>query len=285
MRSNSSRRTILAGLLFAGTLGTAPGAFAQEGPPPFPGPPPFGRPGGMGPGGIGRGGPMRIQGPVSLAQVPVPTLRDLLGLTDAQMKQMDEIIEKAREERFRMGPPGRPPGARPTPGETVAPGNTPDAPQRPAPGAGGTPGDLPPGAPPFPGGRPMRGGMGGPGQMWQGIEAKVSGQMDALLTDAQRKRVPETLKAMQTLRDAGVHLAVVAKLKLTDAQRTTLSEAAGKTWDAAKMRTVLDAHQMEFVEPFFGASPMGGMPPGAGFAPPGGGFAPPGRPYNEDRRP
>lgn len=59
-------------------------------------------------------------------------------------------------------------------------------------------------------------------QRRQELNAKATQEIEALLTDAQKQKVPDVIKQMQVYRDCGIPLEVVADLKLTAEQNTKL---------------------------------------------------------------
>ena len=103
-----------------------------------------------------------------------------------------------------------------------APGRGPDQP--------GVPGEPPP-FPPGIGGPAGRGPMGGPGGPNNPAFEKASKEIEAVLTEDQRKKAPELVKAMRSLREAHVPLFEVAKIKLTEkrSMRSLQGQASGGT--------------------------------------------------------
>ncbi|MCX6360801.1 MAG: hypothetical protein NT029_13385 [Armatimonadetes bacterium] len=196
-----------------------------------------GRPGGMmggpgGPPGGGMGGRMRMRMPMALNRAPVEALKGPLKLNDGQVKKLDTIQSKFRDDAmglFRQGMGG---------GPGMGGGRT---------GMGG-PGM---GGPGMGGGRP---GMGGPGaggaemqknmDKIQGMAKKASADMNAVLTPAQRTKVPALLAAMDAAQGAGIPLGAVGDLNLTPDQ-------------VKKLKAVGDASREKQMKAFQGMGPGG----------------------------
>ncbi len=179
-----------------------------------------GRPGGMmggpgGPPGGGMGGRMRMRLPMALNRAPVEALKGPLKLNDGQVKKLDTIQSRFRDQAmgiFRQGMGG-------------------------GPGMGG--------------GRP---GMGGPGagggdmqknmDKIQGMAKKASADMNAVLTPAQRAKVPALLAAMDAAQGAGIPMGAVGGLNLTPDQ-------------VKKLKAVGDASREKQMKAFQGMGPGG----------------------------
>lgn len=252
------------------------------GPPPWGGPPPFGGPGGP-----------RMRAEVALAEVPIDALKGLLKLTDAQTKRAEKVVEKARAERRPplglMQPPGQmqlrrgdfrlpPPPPTDGGGPPMLPPPAPDGFGPGAPGGlfmRGMPGG--PGGAGGPGGPGAPGGRGGPMRQ---IAQKASREIEANLTDAQRRQLPGVLKAMRTLRNARIPLSLVPKLKLTTGQVAKLAALPSGS-DDARLDAILTRAQRDAVEPYRQPGPAGRFdgPPGGAPEP---GFGGPGGPWPPD---
>jgi hypothetical protein len=105
---------------------------------------------------------------------------------------------------------------------------------------------------------------------------KASREIETVLTEDQRKHVPELKKAMTTLRDAFIPPPAVAKSKLSDRQIAQLAEGAGKQWTSEKVRAILTKEQRTALDAWLQEGPRRGGP---GFGGPGRG---PGRPGGPD---
>lgn len=271
-----------------------PGQGRAGGGPGFGGPPPFDGPAGPR-GRRGPGGP-RMQGEMPLVAAPLDILASTLKLSDTQRDKIDVIVRKA----FAAGRGNRPggPGQRRGPG--FAPGSegpgwpgAPDGPDGPGgpgfpPPPGGPDGAGPQGGPGGPGGPEFGGprdfrGPGGPMHMGREAAERASREIEAVLTEDQRKRVPEIKKAMTTLRDAFIPPPALAKAKLTDRQIAQLAEGAGKQWSPEKVRAILTKEQRAALDAWLRNGPRSGGPGfrgpgrGPGFGPDGPGFGRPGR--------
>ena len=134
-------------------------------------------------------------------------------------------------------------------------------------------------------------------QKMEAAEKKAQKAIDAELTDTQKKKLPELLKALTALQRDGLVPEVSLKLKLTDAQITKLA-ALGKDATTRKIERILTDEQSEYAEAHrrqgpprggqqgppppggqgFGGRPGQGGPPPGGFGGPGEGGPPPGGP-------
>ncbi len=274
-------RTLAAALTLGAIAFTSIG-FAQPpgGPPPGGGP---GGPGGFGPG--GRGGPGMGFGRPSLSNLPVGALDAELKLSDTQKRDIKQIQDATHKEqralmpRLPGGPNGRPPG-------------------------GGDPNGGPPNGPP-PDFEQMRANM----EKVHALDNKAVKQIESLLTDAQKKRLPDALKELNALGPAGIPLELLGDLKLSSDQKSSIvavstkaqrdmrqkMEDARRSGDFQSIRelmrssrdntrnqvmAILTPDQKALVENFEKDHPMrgrGGFPGGPGGFPGGpGGFGPPG---------
>ena len=171
---------------------------------------PGGQPGGMmgGPG----GGMRRPRGPLTLNRVPSEALKGPLSLNDAQMKKMDAIRSKFRDQvqaMFQAAGGGM--GGRP--------------------GMGGGPGM---------GGRPGMGGMGGATMQKnmdkiQTLAKKNNDEMMGVLNAGQRAKVPGLIATFEAVQSAGLPMGAAGDLKLTPAQQKKLG-ALGAAARAKQMR-------------------------------------------------
>jgi hypothetical protein len=109
---------------------------------------------------------------------------------------------------------------------------------------------------------------------------KASKEIEAVLTEDQRKHIPELRKAMRTLRDAFIPPPAVARIGLTSKQIAQLASGAGQQWGREKVRAILTNDQQAQIDPWLrnggrpggpgGPPPFGGPDGGPGFGPPNG---------------
>lgn len=260
-------------------LGLLSGAALAQGPGGFGGPPQGGFQGGPGggrQGGGGRGMGMGMR-QVSAASLSLRTLLTYLSLSDAQAVKI-ALIKEDNQQTQRPGGPGGFGG----PGGPGGPGGFQGGPQ-----GGGFSGGPPQGGE-FPGGPPQQGdaqqGFGGrgpgggrgmqggrPGGMTQVDDTKVVNAIKAVLSDTQKTKLNQLVKAGQALAQSGIRPESLAKLKLTETQLAALSrgEAADSILSESQV-SIAD----EFRMPQFGGGPggPGGFPGGP---PPEGGFGGP----------
>jgi len=201
-------------------------SVAQRGAPQGPGAPRMG-PGGMGGGRVPR---MRMRMRMTAAMVPVETLASELKLSKDQKDRIAKIQEAQRAAMrkaletmgggMRMGgPPGGPRAGGPT------------APRGPGGATPGAPGRARPGGPAgtMPGGP----GAGMFGAIREQME-KADGEIQAVLTADQKKKLPGVLQSLGYLRWAGIPMQVLPKLKLSSSQRNRIEAAAKKAVDSAR---------------------------------------------------
>ena len=158
-----------------------------------------------------------MMGPrMSVANVPIGALDAELKLSDKQKQDIKQIQDAFHKEQRAMMPrfPGGPGG----------PGG----------GPGGPPnGGPPPGGPGGPGGGPPGGGFpgGGPAifEKMRGLEDKAVKQIEAMLTDSQKKAVPDAMKELSALGPAGIPLDVLGDLKLTADQKSRIIAISTKS--------------------------------------------------------
>jgi hypothetical protein len=308
MQNQMQRRGVRGGLLaglFLLVLGASSLALAQPpgGPPQGGGP---GGPGGFGPPGGPGGRPGMFGQQMSVANVPVAALDAEFKLSDRQKQEIKQIQDTFHKEQralmpgFLGGPNGGRPGGPPNGG-----------PPNGGPPNGGPPGGGPPnGAPPnF---EQMRANM----EKMRTLDEKASKQIEALLTDSQKKMLPDALKELGDLGPTGIPLDILGDLKLTADQKTRIiavsrksqqdlrqkMDEARQSGDFQSIRDLLQTSrettqkqimaalsldQRTMIENFIKEHPMrgpggfggpGGFPGGpGGFGPPGGGPPPPGR--------
>jgi Spy/CpxP family protein refolding chaperone len=84
--------------------------------------------------------------------------------------------------------------------------------------------------------RPTPGGAPDPSsrQKMRDLTQQTTTEIEAVLTDAQKAKVPDLLKEMGMLRGIGIPLEAVGELKLTEDQKTKLADIAKQT--AEKMQ-------------------------------------------------
>lgn len=274
---------------------------------------------------------------MSLVNAPVLALQAELKLTDKQRQSVSQIQEAFRKEQralmpgfpggFNGGPPngrrgnggppngfdpnGGPPNGGPPnggPPDGGPPGGPPNGGQNGFPPNGGPPNGGPPngfnpnGGPPN-GGPPnfeqMRANM----EKMRSLDEKYSKQIVAQLTDSQKKAVPDALKELTMLAQAGIPLDLIGELKLTVDQKSRIEavvtksqkdfqksmQEAMQSGDFQRVQqvqrsfgenrhrqimAVLTDSQKTLVENFIKEHPMRG-PGGPGFGPGGpGGFGP-----------
>jgi len=292
----------LATALSLAAIATASIALAQ----PPDGGPPQGRPGG--PGGPGRfgppqggpGGPGMPGGRMSVANVPAGALDAELDLSPKQKQDIvqlqDAFHKQQRSLMPNFGGPGRPGGPR---GQGGPPNGGPGGPGGPP--QGGPDGGRPDGGPggQQPNFEQMRANM----EKMRALEDKTVKQIEAVLTDSQRRALPGAMKELGAFGPAGIPLDVLGDLKLSSDQKSRIVAIAEKSQQEMRAKmdearqsgdfqaireimqanrenvhkqvmAVLNADQRALVEKFVKEHPMRG-PGGPGGFPGGpGGFGP-----------
>jgi len=235
--------------------------------------PPIGRPGApfgpMGPPG----------GQVSVTTIPVAVLDANLKLTEDQRTKILGVQEKLRKDRQALFPrPGRNPGG---------------------PEGSGGPGD--------PGGPPDRETMQRNFSKMREADERATKEMEAVLTEAQQKRLPDLLKDARLFQSVGLPMEMIDGLKLADKQKKQLDDIATdaqqrladkmqearQSGDFGALREVMQESRRETHAKAIGIltsgqkarldrfvkdhpqPPDGGRPGPGGFGPPPGAFAPP----------
>jgi hypothetical protein len=288
-------RGLAAGLCLSAVV--APGsARAQP-----PGGPPPGGPGGPGRFGPPPGGPgfPGFGGRPSVSNVPIGALTAELKLSEKQAQDIKQLQDSFHKQQ-RAIMPGFPGG----PGGPPPPGG---------------PGGPPPGGPGGPGGPPP-GGFGDPEQMraamqkMRALDEKTAKQIEAELTDSQKKALPDAMREIGALGQAGIPPDLLGDLNLSADQKSKIlaissqaqqdlrqkMEAIRQSGDFQAMReamqtyresshkqvmAVLSADQRAMVDKFVKDHPMrgpGGFPGGpGGFGPPRGPGGPGGPPQGD----
>jgi Spy/CpxP family protein refolding chaperone len=148
-------------------------------------------------------------GPMTPASAPVGGLDAELKLTDKQKQAIRQIQDAFHKEQRALMPgfPGGGPGGPPNGGPNGGPPN------------GGPPNGGPPNF------EQMQANM----QKMRMLDAKASKQIVELLTDDQRKALPEALKDLDLMRQAGIPLDILGELKLTADQKSKIAAVLAKS--------------------------------------------------------